>query len=213
MFRKKSLTLLVAAVLAALSMGITWGDTAATTPAAPTFVGSVLVNYFSNANTAGFPDGTVQLTNAGSDAWLNVCAMIYVFYPDQELAECCGCALTPDGLNTLSVNTDLTGKPLTGIPAVSGVIKIVSATDSGVCNPAVMVTPVPAVVAWGTHILAPSTGGFWITETEFQSAPLSRSELAELQSECHSIQETSSPHGECSCGTVLKGTESPQSAY
>jgi hypothetical protein len=202
MFRKRSLTLLAVAVLPALSMGITWGDTAATTPAAaPTSAGSILVSYFSNANTAGFPDGTVELTNAGSDAWLNVCAMIYVFYPDEELSECCGCALTPDGLNTLSVNTNLTGKPLTGIPAVSGVIKIVSATDSGVCDPAAAVTPVPAVVAWGTHILAPSTGGFWITETEFQSAPLSGIELAELQSQCNSIMKISSFGGVCNCGT------------
>jgi hypothetical protein len=198
MFRTKLLTLLAVAVLAALSMGTTWGAT----PAAATPAGTVLVNYFTNANTAGFPDGTVQLTNAGSDSWLNVCAMIYVFYPDEEMDECCGCALTPDGLNTLSVNTNLTANPLTGILAISGVVKIVSATDTtGVCNPTT-VTPVAGAVAWGTHILAPSTGGYWITESEFQSAPLSGAELGELQSECNSIQKVGSGHGICSCGFI-----------
>lgn len=197
MFRTKLLTLLAVAVLAALSTGISWGATsAATSPA-----NSLLVNYFSNANSAGYPDGTVQLTNAGSDAWLNVCAMIYVFYPDEEMDECCGCVLTPDGLDTLSVNKDLTANPLTGILAISGVIKIVSAADTGVCNPTA-VTPVAAVVGWGTHILAPSTGGFWITEEEFQNPGLSGTELAELQSQCHSIQQVGTGHGICTCGAI-----------
>src|ERR1700689_5573699 len=41
------------------------------------------------------PDSTVRLTNAGTqigstgDPSGNLCAMIYVFAPDQQMAECC----------------------------------------------------------------------------------------------------------------------------
>ncbi len=65
------------------------------------------VDYYSNANTTDEPNGTVRITNVGThigaagDASGNLCAMIYVFSPDQELDECCGCPLTPDGLITL----------------------------------------------------------------------------------------------------------------
>ncbi len=37
-----------------------------------------------------------------------LCALIYVFDADQELGECCGCPITPNGLLALSVETDLT---------------------------------------------------------------------------------------------------------
>ena len=52
------------------------------------------VSYYSNANTPGVPSGTVRITNVGThsgaagDASGNLCAMIYVFSPDQELDEC-----------------------------------------------------------------------------------------------------------------------------
>ena len=38
---------------------------------------------------------------------------------------------SPDGLNTLSVNSDLTSNPLTGVPPRTGMIKIVSAEPTG----------------------------------------------------------------------------------
>ena len=76
----------------------------------------------------------MQITNVGTSGG-NLCAYIYVFAPNQEISECCGCKLTPDGLRTLSVNRDITGNPLTsGASPSSGTIKIVSAaTTSGAC--------------------------------------------------------------------------------
>ena len=57
----------------------------------------------------GAPDGTVRITNVGTNITTpgsgNLCALIYVFEPDQQMAECCGCLITPDGLLTLSINT------------------------------------------------------------------------------------------------------------
>ncbi len=98
--------------------------------------------------------------------------MIYVFEPDEEMAECCGRTLTPDDLRTLSVNTNLTANPLTGGALTgSGVIKVVSSKDTGVCDPRTL-APVPSTRDWGTHILSTAPGAYTVTETTFQSAIL-----------------------------------------
>jgi hypothetical protein len=194
---KKLLTLLAVAILASLSVGLTLGATPETTT--PPVQDTLNVNYFVNANTEGAPDGTVQLTNPGTSG-ATVCALIYVFYPDEEMTECCGCTLTPDDLRTLSINTDLTSNPLVGIPATSGVIKIVSSADTGTCDPRT-ITPTPSTRDWATHIIGLSTGGYVITEEEFQSATLSNAEISRLQAGCSAIVLEGSGHGICSCGT------------
>lgn len=75
----------------------------------------------------GISDGTVRITNVGTSGG-SLCADIYVFDPYQELAECCSCKITPDGLLTLSVSDNLTANTLTGVPLSSGVVKIVSSS-------------------------------------------------------------------------------------
>jgi hypothetical protein len=65
------------------------------------------VEYFANANTTGAPDATVRLDNPGGAAAASLCADIFVFYENEELAECCSCLEAPDGLRTLSVNNNL----------------------------------------------------------------------------------------------------------
>jgi hypothetical protein len=154
------------------------------------------VDYFANANTAGAPDATVRITNPGT-TFENLCADIYVFYPDQEMAECCGCILTPDGLRTLSVNLDLTANPLTTTVPVNGVIKIVSSTGSPTCDPRAL-APTPAVKAWATHI---QNTTYTITEGESQQAGLSSGEVASLDAGCAAIVREGSGHGICTCGT------------
>src|SRR5579863_6832508 len=68
----------------------------------------VLVNYFSNANMPAVPDGTVHITNPGSNVnGGGICANIYVFPPTGAMAECCSCNIAPNELRTLSINTDL----------------------------------------------------------------------------------------------------------
>src|SRR5574342_106037 len=51
------------------------------------------VNYYANANTGG-PDATVRITNPGTAGAPSpsgdLCALIYVFSADQQMAECCG---------------------------------------------------------------------------------------------------------------------------
>jgi len=159
------------------------------------------VNYFANANTSSAPDGTVYITDVGTSSpnGGNLCADIFVFDPSQELTECCGCKLTPDGLRTLSVNTNLTANPLTGVILTTGVIKVLSATVvSGGCPMPTAPKVSPGLRAWGTHI---QNANFAITETDFQDAGLSAAELARLGSECSAIVEVGSGKGRCSCGS------------
>jgi hypothetical protein len=72
-----------------------------------------------------------------------LCAMIYVFTSDQQLSQCCGCPVTPNGLLTLSVTHDLTDNPLTGVFPERGVIKLVSATPGPLdtCDPSAPQVP------------------------------------------------------------------------
>jgi hypothetical protein len=170
------------------------GIAAAQTPPADT----LKVDYFVNANTTGAPDGTLRLSNPGTAAG-NVCANIFVFDAFQELSECCSCLLSPDGLRTLSVNTDLTGNPLTGTSLNTGVIKIVSTTLTvGACPLPTNLNPVPALRAWGTHV---QNSGFLETETGSQDATLSTGEVSRLKAECNVVRLDGSGAGICSCGT------------
>ena len=190
MFR--SITLAAAAVVSVAALS-------AQTPAPDT----LKVNYYSNANTGDAPDGTVQITNVGTQVGAtgdkdgDLCALIYVLKPDQQLTECCGCLVTADGLVTISVNDNLTSNPLSGALPVSGAIKIVSSlpTITG-CNP-VMPSPAAGLRAWATHIQNNDS----VTETAFLDATLSAKELSGLSSACHTAIVEGSGAGVCSCGT------------
>jgi hypothetical protein len=180
--------LLVACTLAlVLCAGTAWGQ-----------ADTLKVDYFANANTAGAPDGTVRLDNPGTAAG-NVCASIFVFDPNQELSECCSCLLTPDGLRTVSVDTNITGNPFTGVVLTTGIIKFVSTIPvAGACPLPTAVKPEAALRAWVTHI---QNGSFAITETASVDATLSTGEISRLAAECFGVKLDGSGHGVCSCGT------------
>ena len=176
------------------------------------------INYYANANTDGVTaDATVRITNPGTHGAPphgtvpvtpgkgigDLCALIYVFSADQQLAECCGCPVTPNGLLTLSVKNDLTKNPLTPVTLHEGAIKIISSTPpaSGSCD-AKSAVPTPELVAWATHVQKPtSSSPGVITETAFEDAQLSDAELSLLQDKCGDIQDNGSDHGVCTCGT------------
>ncbi len=182
-------TLILALVVFA---GMAQAQTAATSP--------YRVDYFSNANTGGAPDGTLRLDNDGA-AGGNLCADIYVFDSNEELSECCACLETPDGLRTLSINSDLTANPLTGVVLSTGVIKVVAAAPTaGAC-------PVPNHIAleangeiqgWATHI---QNSNFAETETASQVSFLSATEQTRLARQCGAILAVGSGKGICTCGT------------
>jgi hypothetical protein len=158
------------------------------------------VNYFSN-NAAPAPDATVRISNPGL-TYGNLCAMIYVFDWDQQLTECCGCIETHNGLRTLSVRSNLTSNPLTGVVSRQGVIKVVSAAvNNSPCDPTSNVSPKANLRAWVTHIQNPVGAAFPITETESSDSVLGATELANLQAQCAFIGILGSGQGVCSCGT------------
>lgn len=128
--------------------------------------------------------------------------LIGVFDSNQEMSECCGCLLTPDGLVTLSVDNDLTSNPLTGKKLQTGAVKILSVRPVNNTCPLTgqgetgAITP--AVRAWMTHI---QNSNFAITETASQNATLSTAEANRLGLECASIVVVGSGSGICTCGT------------
>jgi len=98
---------------------------------------SVLADKCGDINDNGSGHGvcTCGMTEEVAAPQGTLCALIYVFSADQQLAECCGCPVTPNGLLTLSVTKDLTSNPLTGVKPRSGVIKILSSTGAPTCDP------------------------------------------------------------------------------
>jgi hypothetical protein len=158
------------------------------------------VNYFSN-NAAPAPDATVRIDNPGL-TYGNLCAMIYVFDADQQMSECCGCVETHNGLRTLSVRSNLTSNPLTGVVSRNGVIKVVSAAiNNSPCDPTANVKPTANLRVWVTHIQN-AVGTAWpITETESSDSTLGATELANLQAQCAFVNILGSGQGICSCGT------------
>jgi len=157
------------------------------------------VDYFANANTAGAPDGTVRITNPATNSAVGICAAIYVFDQYQEMSECCSCFVSHDGLRTLSVNTDLTSNPLTGVILNTGSIRIVSTkAPSTTCPFPTSLSPVAAVRAWATHI---QNSNFTVTETASLDATFSAYEQGDLQTQCRAIHLDGSGKGVCSCGT------------
>ncbi len=164
--------------------------------AVPADADTFKVNYF----TTGPYDNTIRITDPGTTAANggDVCADIYVFESNQELAECCSCALTPDGLRTLSLEVDLLRNTLTGDSPSNGVIKILSAAPTaGACPLPTKPVPAASVRAWATH----TQNGGAVTEADFLDAGLSAAELNRLGSECHAIQLVGSGRGVCTCGS------------
>ncbi len=184
------LTLTALAVLgSAFSSSIIWAQTFPSD--------TYKVNYFSNANFAGAPDGTVQIINPGKTGG-SICALIYVFNLSEEMQECCACTIKAHGLLTLSINTNLTSNQLTGgVLAGAGVIHVISSSTCDAAKP----NPVSGGVrAWGTHIQMPAGAtAYAITETDFQDATLSSVDETLLAFGCAAI-ELDTGGGTCSCG-------------
>jgi uncharacterized protein YjdB len=159
------------------------------------------VTYFDNAHVSGLAaDASVRLSNPGMTGG-DLCAMVYVFDQNQEMNECCGCVLTPNGLRTLSVNTDLTSNPLTGVTLQTGVIEVAPAdlASNPTCNPA-SITPKGLLSTWATHVQNFPGNAFVETEDSFQRTPLTDAALTTLQSDCSFVGILGSGHGVCSCG-------------
>jgi hypothetical protein len=157
------------------------------------------VTYFSNANIAGAPDGTVRVINDGNTGG-SLCAAFYVFDDSQEMQECCSCPVTADGLIAESINGNLLANSLTSFINHRGVIKVVSTNaPSGGCDPT-KGSPTTGIRGWATHIQKTITPAYSVTETELHDANLAAAELAGLQQFCSFEIVLGSGRGVCSCG-------------
>jgi len=155
------------------------------------------VTYFANGKNA--VDTTFRFTNPGTNGQ-DLCAMAYVFDQDQQMAECCGCLISQDGLRTLSLNRDLISNPLTGVAPVNGSVMLVTADypSNPSCN-AASITPSGRAIAWATHLQSPNSSV--VSEESLSPMPLNPTLSSALQAQCQFIQELGSGQGICSCGT------------
>ena len=163
-----------------------------------------LVNYFSAV--AGGVDTTVRVAATGGYG-NNLCAAVYVFDKDQQMAECCGCRISENGLRTFSLSKDLTANPLTGVLSNTGSVMMVTADyeSNSTCD-ASAVTPEGLGTAWATHLQSGAqTGttqnGTVVSETPFSRTPLNPALLSALQAQCMFIEQLGSGQGVCKCGS------------
>jgi hypothetical protein len=175
--------LLFAALGMALLMSIGGTAAAQNVPANAGDDSLYFVTYYSN-DVAGAPDAVVRIINDGDfnnggGPLITLTAGMYVFDDSEELTECCYCNVSPDGLLSEDVKTQLTANPITGKVPTRGVIKVVSywSTDN------VHLTE-PGLRAWATHVHAAGKNAYAITESKFADAILSGKEETLLQNLC-----------------------------
>jgi hypothetical protein len=166
------------ALLAMAIIGIAAGTASAQSAAAAGDNSIYFVSYFSN-NVVAAPDATVRFVNDG-DTGGNLWAAFYVFDDSEELQECCACEITPDGLLSEDVKTQLTANPITGKVPTRGVIKVISSTSLDPTN----VVTTAGLRGWATHIQAATKTTYAITETAFTDSNLGVAEEALLQNLC-----------------------------
>ena len=162
-----------------------------------------------NITNPGFNGASLNGPGFGGAAG-NICVNVYAFSPDEQLISCCSCLITPNGLVSLSVNSDLISNTLTGVRPNSVVVKLVNtgagATFSGTSctNSAALAgtanfpTAGGGLPAYGTTVHAGAVAGtFQTTETPFSRATLSPAELASITNRCTNIVGNGSTFGIC----------------
>ena len=151
------------------------------------------VTYFSNNAVSGAPDQTVRLVNDGETGG-NLWADFYVFDDSEELSECCSCLVTPDGLLSESVKTELAANPLSGPVRSRGVIKVISSSYPSAVSP----VTAAGLRGWATHVQK-AASGFAITETPLADSNYSSYEASALGPICGILLQLGSGYGSCSC--------------
>src|SRR6201987_3133142 len=180
--------------------------------------GPFQVNYASHLSQG---DGVVNVTNDGFTAGSNtpvanlnsygdICVNVYVYAPDQELAACCTCLVTPNALHSWPVsfgpgnllsnlnNTTIRNSIFSnGTGNGSVVIKLLATFPNNVgagtgdsCpRPDVTNAPIAAgLLAWATHSHPTNVAdAVSITETRFEPGNLSAGEFNKLRGDCSSL--------------------------
>ena len=131
-----------------------------------------------------------------------MCADIYVFDANQEMVECCACKVPANSVLRLSLKNQLIQRPLTGQAINAGSIYIIGDRYPG-CNETVP-HPTSGLVASKVQVQLvgdPSAPTPWLSESNFQSAPLTPDEQNFLALGCAFTQYLGSRiKGKCICG-------------
>jgi hypothetical protein len=145
------------------------------------------VTYFSN-NVSGAPDATVRIINDGDDN-NTLYPFFLVFDDSQELQACGYCQVTPDGLLSEDVKTELANNTVTGRIPSRGVIKIFEFyQESGLHG-------------WATHIerATPTSGAYATSEAPLADSNLSFDEWESDINLCYYAQQLGSGQGTITC--------------
>jgi hypothetical protein len=192
--KKIGLFLLAVAAIALTFSGSALAQTA------PGDASYYFVTYYSN-NVSGAPDGTVRIINDG-DIGYTLYAAIYVFDDSQELQACGYCGISPDGILSEDVKTELTNNPLTGRVPSRGVIKVISsAYPSAIGGEAVSKGVSAGLHGWATHIerATPTSGAYTTTEAPLADSNLSGGEIDLLTGLCYYAGLLGSGQGTITC--------------
>jgi hypothetical protein len=169
--------------------------------AAVATTGAYEVKYISNLNIG---DSVINLSNSGASAVAgppsSICANVYTFAPDEQEISCCACLITPNGLDSLSAQSDLIQNTLTSALPTSIVVKLIATVPvGGTCNPAAPGATVAGLRAWGTtlHTAPTAPPSSRVTETEFAPATLTVTEFTNDVTLCRFIGILGSGYGIC----------------
>lgn len=161
---------------------------------------------YMNAKIIMTNDGTIS----GADPEGRMCVNIYAFTFNEELFSCCTCKVTPNGLMSLKVGSDIDNTLTPFAPIYLTVMLVSSKPVKGVCNPGAVKQEdlTPGLHAWGTQLRPMTINGRnqrVITEMPFSKAQLSASQFNKLIAYCGFIQANGSGYG--ICGTCKPGVD------
>ncbi|HXN87005.1 MAG TPA: hypothetical protein VN867_13095 [Candidatus Binataceae bacterium] len=153
------------------------------------------VNYFNNPGVNGQDEIYIQneTDNGNSIPGTTYCAMLYAFYPDQEMIGCCGVAITPNQTWTNSIGQLMIHIDLAGPLPTNGTIKVVATNNTNpLCDPTgdtASVSPAPhALQSWITHtITLSSPPATFMTEVPFAQTGEPFDDLFDLEFQCQTV--------------------------
>jgi hypothetical protein len=207
---------------ATLRRSSTTSASAATGPDPSTMISAYYdVDSSAEYNGSGHGDNLVRLANSTA-ANGSVCAFIYVFDNDEEMGACCGCPVSPNGLDQISVEDDfLSNVGITSYDFYSGLIQITTGLPNSAtfvsslglsvptCDPGQASTAVGNLEGWITHN-QDIQGTTSLTEVPFwDQGAADSSEASYLVSTCHFLETNGTGTGLCYCGDVDYGNALP----
>jgi len=211
---KRSIGRYGAALALIVSASLIGGSNIAQAAGTPQFPTAFSVNYFNNPGTNGLDEVYIQneTNNGNSIPGLSYCALIYAFYPDQEMVGCCGVRITPNETYNQAIGQLLIHIDEAGPLPTTGTIKVVATRvndgdepnggvsggpgepggDSNDCDPTGDTnTQIPAphaLNAWITHtITIGSPAGTFMTEEPFAQTGEPEADLSNLEAQCQTV--------------------------